>query len=74
MKAGRPLPKPEVCYRRYEAAMAALKEIRARADGAAFEFKHMKGLPNEIAREGGVADGLAEAADVLDAAMRKVKR
>jgi hypothetical protein len=31
----------------------------------------MKGLPNEIAREGGVADGLQEAADVLDAALRK---
>lgn len=71
MKAGRPLPKPEVCYRRYLAARAALQEIRDRAAGAAFEFKHMKGLPNEIAREGGVADGLSEAADVLDVALRK---
>ena len=74
MKAGRPLPKPEVCYRRYLAALDALKAIQDRAYGANQEFKNMRGQPNEIAHMGGIADGLEEAARTLDAAMRKVKR
>jgi hypothetical protein len=67
------LPSAEVCFARYLAACDALHAIRARADAAAREHASMRGTPNEIAKVGGEADGLREAADVLESALRKAK-
>lgn len=65
------LPSAETCFARYLDACAALHAIRDRADAAAREFATMRGTPNEIAKVGGEADGLREAADLLEAALRK---
>lgn len=64
------LPSAEVCYERYLRACDALHKIRDAAESAAREHRVMRGLPNEIAAAGGVADGLREAADVLESALR----
>lgn len=65
------LPSAETCFARYLAACDALHAIRDSADAAAREHASMRGTPNEIAKVGGQADGLREAAELLEAALRK---
>lgn len=68
------MPSDTTIRRRYKKVKKVLDMLEAQHKAAQHEFENMKGLPNEIAAQGGIADGLQNAVVELRAALETKKK